>query len=149
MSICSGYGECLTQCICECLDETGNPLVSCICGHRQHIKFITGPTDGDVYCNGNCPYDCQPMKCHNYVMCEKKRPQYQLDSDGEMCRDCAIMIGRIKFLETRSDCPVCFENRDIIEISCGNHNICYDCWKEWTKKYNQFPLTCPLCSSTA
>jgi hypothetical protein len=146
---CSGNGECITQCICTCVnEETGIPLEICNCGHRNHIKIIGGPNECDVYCRINCSYDCQLVECCNYKMCEEKCPQWQLDCTCKMCKVCAVMIGRIKFFDERGNCPICFGNNDIIEISCEKHNACIDCWKKLCKKYKYFPLTCPFCSES-
>jgi hypothetical protein len=79
-------------------------------------------------------------------MCGQKRPQWLLDYDYGMCKDCAIMIGRIKFLDEKDDCPICMENKDMIEISCGKHKVCLDCWKQMSETPDRpSPLTCPLC----
>jgi hypothetical protein len=79
-------------------------------------------------------------------MCEQKRPQNILDCHNGMCSDCAIMIGKIKFLDEKDDCPICMENKDMIEISCGNHKVCLDCWKQMSETPDRpIPLTCPLC----
>lgn len=90
-------------------------------------------------------FNCELVECHNYRMCGQKRPQWLLKCDNGMCKDCAIMIGKIKFLDLKDDCPICFNNKDMIEISCGKHNICLECWKEWAEKSTQIPLTCHFC----
>jgi hypothetical protein len=79
-------------------------------------------------------------------MCGQKRPQLLLDCDDGMCKDCAIMIGRIWFLDEKDDCPICLVNKDMIEISCGKHKVCLDCWKQMSETRDRpIPLTCPLC----
>jgi hypothetical protein len=78
-------------------------------------------------------------------MCGQKRPQNILDAHNEMCIDCAMMIGKIKFLDEKDDCPICLIKKDMIEISCGKHKVCLDCWKNWSETSTQIPLTCPFC----
>jgi hypothetical protein len=147
MSDCSGRGECLLQCSCGCFDDEDCEIPSavCSCGHRDHPTHIGGTGFDNVYCVNDCTNNCQLVECHNYRMCAQKRPQWLLDCDGGMCKCCAILVGKIKFLEVKGDCPVCLENKDMVEISCGKHTVCLECWKDWSEKSNQFPLTCPLC----
>lgn len=146
MSSCSGNGGCLPQCFCECFDDEDCEIPSsvCSCGHRDHPKLIGGTTEYDVYCKSECSHKCQLVKCRNYRMCSQKRPQWELDCDDGMCNECAVMIGRIKFLDVKGDCPICLDNKDMIEISCGKHNVCLDCWKEWSNT-SKPPLRCFLC----
>ena len=136
---CTGDGTCIQQCSCECydeIDETTDKIHEvCTCGHREH--------------NGNCPnnclHNCQVVECHNYRMCKQKRPQRILWCHNGMCIDCAVSIGKIKFLDIKDDCPICMENKEVVEITCRKHNICLECWKEWSISSKQAPLTCPLC----
>jgi len=140
MSSCNGSGECLHQCICDCNDHE-----NCSCEHRNCDKIIGGDSEFDIYCKSDCNHNCTLVECHNYRMCRQLRPQWLLNCDNGMCKDCAIMIGRIKFLDKKDTCPICFINKDMIEISCGKHNFCIDCWKNWSETKTQSPLTCPLC----
>ena len=142
MLSCRGRGSCIQQCICECDDE------ECSCCHRNHIKLIGGDSVYQKYCNISCPHKCELVECHNYRMCGQKRPQILLDCNNGMCNDCAIMIGRIKFLDEKDDCPICLVNKDMIEISCGKHKACLDCWKTWSETNTKHPLTCPLCRNS-
>lgn len=147
MSSCEGRGDCIQQCCCICFDDEEGDIDSefCSCGHRNHTKLIGGNGECQIYCKEECPHNCELVECHNYRMCGQKRPQKLLDCDNGMCKDCAIMIGRIKFLDDKGDCPICLVNKDMIEISCGKHNVCLDCWKNWSETSTQIPLTCPLC----
>jgi Zinc finger, C3HC4 type (RING finger) len=148
MSSCEGRGTCFQQCCCVCYEdeECDIPSDVCSCGHRNsHIQFIGGTTECDIYCQKECPHNCQLVECYNFRLCGIKEPQECLDLFNEMCSECAMMIGKIKFLDEKNDCPICMENKDMIEISCGNHKVCIDCWKNWSETSTQFPLTCPLC----
>ena len=148
MPPCNGRGSCIQQCCCTCCEDEDYEIPSevCSCGHRNHTHLIGGASESDVYCQEECPHNCQLVECHNFRLCGKKYPQEILDCHHGMCSDCAIMIGRIKFLDAKDDCPVCLENKDMIEISCGNHKVCLDCWKQMSETPDRpNPLTCPLC----
>lgn len=148
MSKCTGRGECFHQCGCYCIDdeETETPSEVCTCGHRNHIPLVGGTSSFNMYCEVGCQYKCQLVECHNYRHCKQKRPQWVLNCHNSMCTDCAIMIGKIKFLETKDDCPVCLEHKDVVQISCEKHAVCLDCWKQMSETENRgHPLTCPLC----
>lgn len=147
MTFCSGRGECLLQCYCVCFDDEDDDIPSsiCSCGHRHHQKLIGGSTEYNLYCKNDCPHECQLIECHNYRMCGQKRPQRLLDCDGGMCKDCAITIGKIKFLDVNEECPICLDNKDMIEINCGKHKVCLDCWTKLSETIDQYPLTCPIC----
>ncbi len=63
-----------------------------------------------------------------------------------MCIDCAIMLGKITFLDVKDDCPICMENKDMIQISCEKHNLCIECWTKMSETENRpIPLSCPIC----
>ena len=147
MSICQGLGECIRQCSCSCYDddECEFPSANCICSHRNHTKLIGGNDECQIYCKSECSHNCSLVECHNYRMCGQKRPQILLHCHNGMCIGCAIHIGKIKFLDESGDCPICLVNKDMIEISCGKHKVCLDCWKNWSETSSQIPLTCPLC----
>lgn len=145
MTLCEGRGDCIQQCVCGCYDKNDILSEICTCGHRNHTTLIGGDSVFEIYCKKDCPHNCNLVECHNYKLCRKKRPQKILDSHNGMCMDCAIMIGRIKFLDKMDNCPICCVNKDMIEISCGKHTFCIECWKNWSETSKQSPLTCPCC----
>ena len=148
MSLCNGRGSCIQQCVCTCYEdeECEVPSEVCSCGHRNHTHLIGGKTDTDIYCQKECPHKCQLIECYNFRLCGKKYPQQILDCHNGMCIGCSIMIGKVKFLDVKDDCPICMENKDMIQISCGKHTLCIDCWKQMAEKHDgPIPLTCPLC----
>jgi hypothetical protein len=147
MSSCEGRGDCIQQCGCGCYDDEDweIPSIICTCGHRNHTKLIGGDSECDTYCKSECPHNCELVECHNYKMCGQKRPQKLLDSHNGMCMDCAVSIGKIKFLDKKDDCPICLDNKDMIELCCGKHTTCLECWKNWSETSKQIPLACPLC----
>lgn len=117
MSNCSGNGECLEQCWCECYDEeTDEYYEICSCIHKNHI---------DGYCPSSC---CKPIECRNYKYCNDKVPQYILDCNFGMCINCAVKFGRHKFSKELIECPICLENTDNNIILKCNHKLCNDCW---------------------
>jgi len=143
MSLCTGNGNCIYQCVCVCDSDMSH--AACTCGHRFHNKMIGGEDECNIYCREQCKYQCVLVECHNFKLCKQKRPQWVLNSNKEMCIDCAIMIGKITFLNEIDDCPICFNHKDMIMINCEKHKVCIDCWKEWSDKCIQPPVTCPLC----
>lgn len=100
--------------------------------------------DLNQYSQKECSYNCQLSECHNFKLCGNKRPKWVLNCNNDMCLDCAGMIGKIKFLHIKDDCPICMENKDMIEVSCEKHNVCIDCWKQMSATQHP-PLKCPLC----
>lgn len=147
MSACNGRGECINQCICTCYDDAEYEIPSkvCSCGHRNHTTMIGGDSESDIYCKVTCPHNCKLIECHNYRLCGKKGAQQYLDAHNGMCSDCAIMIGKIKFLDEKDDCSICNINKDMIQISCGKHKVCLECWKNWSESGTSCPVTCPFC----
>lgn len=147
-SPCSGDGFCIHQCCCTCYeDEVYDYDISsevCTCGHRNHTHLIDGTQESAIFCQIQCPFNCVLQECHNFRLCGQKRPQYLLNSHNGMCLDCAVMIGKIKFLDITDDCPVCMETKGMIEINCRNHKLCLDCWKHMSD-LGISPLKCPLC----
>jgi hypothetical protein len=144
---CNGYGYCILQCVCSCYDdeESEIPSENCICGHREHPKLIGGDTCFNVYCKEECRFNCQLIECYNFRICKQKTPQWLLYAHNGMCTYCAINLGKIRFLETKDDCPICMENKDMIEISCEKHKVCLDCWKQLSESQTCIPMKCPLC----
>ena len=155
MEECNGRGSCIQQCYCSCYDNSDSndstddviesPPEVCVCGHSNHTKLIGGTSETEIYCQKECSHHCQLVECHNFKLCGKKRPQQVLDAHNDMCVDCAIMIGKIIFMDDKDDCPVCMENKEIIKLTC-NHTICLDCWKQMSETPDRpIPLSCPLC----
>lgn len=148
MTSCSGRGECFQQCCCICCEDEYCEIPSdeCTCGHRDHTHIIGGNTSSDIYCQKECIYNCQLIECHNFKLCSTKLPQVILDCHNGMCLHCAVMIGKIKFMEEKDECPICMENKNMVEIACGKHKLCLDCWKTLSETPDRpIPLSCPMC----
>lgn len=142
---CNGDGTCFNQCFCGCYDDEACEIESevCTCGHRAHKKHIGSEGIFDIYCRKNCPMNCQLEECNNFRLCDIKQPLWLLNTNNGMCLQCAITIGKIKFLDIQDDCPICLETKDMIQISCGKHKVCLDCWKGVSKSAGK--TACPLC----
>lgn len=137
MPSCTGNGTCFEQCICCCVDDNDCDLDVCECGHRDHN---TG-----AYCHSECEHGCQLVECHNYELCGEKRPQWVLDCHNGMCVNCAVSLGKIRFTHEKGDCPVCLDNKELVEICCGRHNVCMNCWTTIGETSDHHPVSCPLC----
>lgn len=138
---CAGHGECFEQCGCYCyLSEEDDTLAEvCECGHRDHNTFDGGDQQ---YCkSANCSCELQP--CHNFWLCGKKLPQWLLGAHLGMCLDCALTVGKIKQTGVKGECPICYDLKDLIELSC-RHRVCLECWKQ-VGETCEAPAKCPLC----
>ena len=131
MELCNGRGSCIQQCFGR--------------SHRNHTKLIGGTREYDIYCKKECTHNCQLVECHNFRMCGKKYPQQVLDAHNGMCVNCAVTFGKVKFLDEQGDCPICMENKEMIQISCEKHKLCIDCWINMSENRTDVPLRCPLC----
>jgi len=118
MSACCGNGECLKQ------------------------KNLT------EYRKTKCSYNCNLVECYNFKLCKQMRPRWVLNCHNGMCINCAIMLGKLKFLDIKDECSICMEHKDMIEINCG-HTFCIECWKQMSETEGlSYPLKCPLCRET-
>lgn len=107
--------------------------------------IIQSDYDPDIYIYTVCPHNCQLVNCHNYRYCGQKRPQWVLNCDGGMCKDCAVMIGRLTFMDEVDECPICMESKNMVQISCGRHTLCLECWLHMSESTSSYPVKCPLC----
>lgn len=135
--MCDGDGSCFSQCICICDEE-----FECDCGHRYHKSTYAG-SEFNTFCQKPCTYNCELKPCHNYRLCGQKRPAWILDCDNGMCLDCAMFLGKLTFLDVKAECPICSEEKYMVGIHCKKHNVCLDCWLDWSLETT--PLTCPMC----
>jgi hypothetical protein len=144
---CNGFGECIKQCCCVCYDDEEHTIISkeCKCGHRKHTKMFVGPLKTDIYCKDECEHECQLKRCHNFKICSKKRPQWFLNLYNGLCFNCSIYYGKLTFLREQYKCSICFESKDIIELSCGRHKFCVECWVKWSETTTKYPISCPIC----
>lgn len=82
------------------------------------------------------------LKCKNYRICLQEHPEYVLRQYGGYCYNCATSIGPLKFGEKcKEECPICFENKELIGIFCGKHELCISCWI----RIVETDSVCPFC----
>lgn len=104
--ICKGYGECLEQ--------------------TDDLKgYISNP---------NCPYECRPVPCPNFKLCNKIAPFIILDCHDGLCSSCDIEFGRWqggkgKLTTLNDECPICLEDKECISLPKCDHFICIDCFQ--------------------
>jgi hypothetical protein len=132
---CEGDGSCYQRCKCVCFSQRRQD--TCTCEHTDHSYR---------YCPVECPYHCRLFECHNFPMCNQKRPFIELWVHNGMCAKCAVLYGRILFTEIREECMLCFEQKQMIVISCEKHMFCLTCWKTYCETEREsYPTTCPVC----
>jgi hypothetical protein len=138
MTSCKGFGECFEQCEYNC-------------DNQNHTHFNSGETD-TIYSQNECSHKCVLVECHNYKVCGQKRPAWVLDCHNGMCLDCALMIGKLTFLEQKDDCPVYMEHKEMVQVCCGKHTLCITCWLKMSEiqpdSENYKPLSCPMCRTS-
>lgn len=120
MSVCNGNGECLRQ-----------------SGFENNYE-----KDTEIKCN----YNCKPIKCPNYLVCESLNPQWLYYCHKNLCISCAINgSGNLSFCEEMIECPICLDNKTgVKQINC-EHFICTDCFKRCRygerREYPNFPYS--------
>ena len=142
MSSCKGNGECFRQCYCVCYNEdTDEDHLVCTCGHRTH-KI--------PYCREQpCMYNCDFIKCKNYDICGISVPKWDMMNHpgGELglCFTCWAYNGEMKKTLEPDNCPVCYEDKVLIELSCSRlHKVCKECWDKTTESKG-CQTSCPMC----
>lgn len=154
---CTGDGQCLVQCSCECYDEIPNPLYGmcgceydcecynefdyvwreeCTCGHRTH----------EGYCPSEC---CTLVECKFYAHCGARCPQWYVSANFGTCGSCAVVLGPHQTPGQVGECCVCYEEKPLLVLKC-THTLCKDCW--WKIAFSRCELVepepgprCPLC----
>lgn len=126
--VCDGNGFCLIQ------TETTN-----------------GYSKSDTY---SCKFNCQPIKCPNYIICNTINPKCILLCHHNLCTNCDVSFGTwqgcndVLNVIDDHECPVCLETKTCVSHPKCNHNICIDCFKkcyfpwetyELENKQPQFP----------
>ena len=106
---CLGNGECLDQSY----------------GTKVYIKRN----------NVSCDYNCEPMKCPNYLVCGSFYPELYKDCWGGVCLTCDKTYGKwkgnltLKFIDN-VECPICMETRLSVTNPKCNHSLCIDCFRK-------------------
>ena len=111
---------------------------------EEHKVYHGGSDTLDKYCKvkgkENCP--CQLYPCHNFQYCQKSQPEYLIKLNNGMCLLCAVCLGRLYFENKYEGCPICFEKKELVTVSCKKHSFCIHCWEKHCKM-NQ--SKCPMC----
>ncbi len=122
----------------EC-DGTGHCLKK---GNKKNEYY----QDKDI----TCEYNCNPIKCPNYLVCKTMEPLYSIQQH-ELCVDCVIMFGewqggkgKLTFFDT-TKCPICLEIKLCVSHSNCNHYSCIECFNLWLYKKEPRKSVCPLC----
>jgi hypothetical protein len=148
MEVCAGDGHCISQCF------------------RAGCETMTHMTDGGgrggsvthVYCNQGCPWQCRLQPCHNSPICGRSCPAWLLAVNDGLCAGCAVIFGRLRFIES-GVCEVCTGvsadtkgatcKQEMLALPCGMHTVCSPCWIRHARKAGQtYPITCP-CTRTS
>lgn len=109
----------------------------------NHVVFKGGEKVFDIYCkrmNSNCC--CELKKCHNFQYCKRLMPEFLLNVNHQMCIYCAVIIGKLTFHNKIDSCPICYEKKELVQVSCDKHSFCLDCWEKHCEINKSF---CPLC----
>mgnify|MGYP000255193207 FL=1 len=110
---CSGNGECFQQCDYDC--------------YEKRLE---------------CAYNCELRPCNNFIICQKKYPQWYLNCHNGCDTHCDMQYGPLKFLDEETECCICFEHKKMIQLLC-NHKFCLDCIKKHVD--GSYQNKCPLC----
>ena len=111
---CNGRGFCLKQTLTN--DEDGVEI------YHKHY---------------DCQYNCEPIKCPNFKVCNTLNPQCILDCHNGRCYQCNMLFGNwnksggcgnLNFIDN-IECPICFENKEGVCMPRCDHYICIDCFK--------------------
>ena len=85
----------------------------------------------------DCPDNCQPIKCPNYLLCGQAYPRWLFWHHSNRCSYCNESFGcDLTFIE-KEECSVCMMDKSVfIRWGCI-HDFCVDCfrknhgWNDW------------------
>ena len=84
-----------------------------------------------------CQHNCKSIKCPNFKVCNTIVPQWYLDCHSGRCQSCNMFFGNwngsggcgnLNFVDN-IECPICFENKEGVNMPRCDHYICIDCFK--------------------
>lgn len=83
-----------------------------------------------------CSYDCKPIPCVNYSLCNNVLPEYILDFNCGTCWNCSAIFtsqttdSPVLSFRDDVDCAICFETgkKGIKCLKCS-HYVCQDCFQ--------------------
>lgn len=111
----------------------------------RQIYINSYEKDTEIKCN----YNCEPIKCPNYLVCESLNPKWLYYCHREdLCTSCSVVdgSGKLSFSDEIIECPICLEHKlGVKQINC-NHFICIHCFKrchygEERVDYPNFPYS--------
>lgn len=87
-----------------------------------------------------CSFNCQPVKCPNFLVCGNDDPQCILWCHAGRCYHCDLMFGKwcdssnkgnLIFIDNLEECCICLDNNKVgVSQPKCEHYICVDCFKE-------------------
>jgi hypothetical protein len=80
-------------------------------------------------------------KCKFYKYCGRYITNHISNTHNKCCINCDIQLGPYKSINDDEECPVCYTNKNSIQLMC-NHKLCYECWYKLTNRYE---YRCPIC----
>jgi len=116
--ICTGNGECLTQ--------------------------TTDMNTYGKYPDMTCSYNCEPMKCPNYLVCGAICPKWLFGCHRGTCVNCAVLnFGNLEFSE--DECPTCLDTKTCLKLLNCSHKQCVDCFRRswYGKERPDIPFPIP------
>lgn len=137
MQECPGNGECLRQCGCECSTHNERTNIEMVNSHDEKCEHYSH----ELYCPSECRFQCVPIECKYYELCNNKEPLWVINYNEGMCMKCVNRMGPHEITSQIKDCCVCYEKKKIIILQC-KHDICDECWYIITENY---PPSCPIC----
>ena len=122
--ICNGNGNCLIQ-------------TNCLNDDKKNTDTI-------------CNYNCEPIKCYNYNICNTIAQKWYFGCHSGVCGDCNMLSYSLfnsneysnnnKLLfKNNIECPICYETINGVKMLKCNHYTCYNCFKEIYHGYNEEP----------
>jgi hypothetical protein len=114
------------------------------CGRGDCLEQVDFNTTYKKYDHMSCKYNCKPVKCYNFAVCGKMRPEWLLLCNKDMCNSCESGFSHLQIGDEK-ECPICFETRQSVKQLNCNHTICVDCFKRchlppyWNEPQPDFP----------
>lgn len=81
------------------------------------------------------------VRCKNFQFCSQEHSEHIIQQYGGYCYNCATSVGPLKFKENKEECPICLEEKELVGVFCGRHEICISCWI----RIIETDAKCPFC----
>jgi hypothetical protein len=119
-----------------------------VCNSEYPESFDCGDSQ-DWFCR-RCvrenPQLLERRKCKNYDICGAEMLSVSMDKipGQNMCFECWASRGELKKTYSPEECPVCMDEKLLVELSCHNtHKICLECLDKTNE--SKHVTNCPLC----